>query len=108
MARRWPWRRAERLRDREAEMRSHLELYRDALLARGVSPDDAAREARLRFGNARAKLEEVADMQRLPILDALWNDARHACRSLRATPIFSLTAVLTLALAIGANTSVFS
>jgi len=87
----WPWQRAARERDREDEMRAHLELYIEELVGRGWTEADAAREARLRFGNPRAKLEAVADAQRLPLIETFWRDARYAVRVLRRTPAFTTT-----------------
>ena len=100
------WRsRAARERERAARCSAHQDLFVDELVARGRTPDEARREARLKFGNPRAKLEEVADMQRLPVLDALWRDARYAVRVLARTPAFTITTIVTLALVIGANTA---
>lgn len=104
----WPWQRAARERDREEEMRAHIDLYAEELVGRGWTEADAAREARLRFGNPRAALEAVADRQRVPIVETVWRDVRYAVRVLLRTPAFTLTAVATLALVIGATTSVFS
>jgi hypothetical protein len=104
----WPLKRSARERDRDAEMRAHLDLFTEQLMDRGVAPEEAARQARLRFGNPRVKLEEIRDMNRLPILESLWRDARYAVRILARTPAFTVTAVVTLALVIGASTAVLS
>ncbi len=104
----WPWQRAARERDREDEMRAHMDLYAEELVGRGWTEAEAAREARLRFGNPRAALEAVADRQRVPVVETIWRDARYAVRVLCRTPAFTLTAIATLALVIGATTSVFS
>ena len=99
---------SKRERERAEEMRAHVELYAEELMARGRTPEDARREARLAFGNPRAKLEEVEAMERLPFFDSLWRDIKYAVRVLWRTPAFTATAVATLALVIGANTAVFS
>jgi predicted permease len=104
---RW-WRRGARERQRADEMRAHLDLYVEELMARGRSRADAEREARLAFGNPRAKLEEIHQMTRVPLVDALGRDLRYAVRVLRRTPVFTATAVVTLSLVIGACTAVFS
>ena len=97
-----------RERERADEMQAHLDLFVDELVARGRSHEDARREARLKFGNPRVKLEEVHAMTRIPFVESLWRDVRLAFRVLRRTPAFTITAVTTLALVIGANSAVFS
>src|SRR5690349_8877575 len=69
-------------RDRAEEIRAHFDLAVQYYIDRGFSPDDARREARLRFGNPRAHREGVDDMNRLPILDVLGRDVRYAFRRL--------------------------
>ena len=64
-------------------MRAHLELYTDELIARGRTPEAARREARLAFGNPRAKLEEVDALNRIPLVETFWRDLRYASRQLR-------------------------
>ncbi|MGE5837418.1 MAG: ADOP family duplicated permease, partial [Acidobacteriota bacterium] len=90
------------------EMRAHLDLYVDELVARGRTRAQAERESRLAFGNPRVKLEEIHQMTRLPILDSVGRDLRYAARVLRRTPAFTSTAIVTLALVIGACTAVFT
>ena len=104
---RW-WRRGARECQRAEEMRAHLDLYVEELVARGRPHDEAEREARLAFGNPRVKLEEIHQMTRMPIVDSLGRDLRYAVRVLRRTPAFTSTAIVTLALVIGACTAVFS
>jgi predicted permease len=89
-------------------MRAHLDLYTEELIGRGLTPDAARREARLRFGNPRARLEETNDLNRLPVAEVLWRDVRYAARVLRRTPAFTMTAMTTLALVVGVNTAVYS
>lgn len=95
-------------RDRAEEMRAHFDLAVQYYIDRGLTPDAARREARLRFGNPRAHREGVDDMNRLPIFDVLSRDVRYAIRRLSKAPGFSATVILTLALTIGAAGAVFS
>jgi predicted permease len=92
----------------QEELRSHLELAREDMLRQGGSTQDALRAARLKAGGVELALEAMRDQRGLPWLDNIMRDVRHALRSLRRSPVFTTVALLTLALAIGGNTVIFS
>src|ERR1700734_3865052 len=80
----------------------------DKNLAAGMTRDEARRRALLEFGGHEQLKEEVRDVYRIRLLDATTSNLKSAFRFIRKSPTFSATVILTLALAIGANSAVFS
>ncbi len=91
----------------DAELREHLQMRIDENLANGMNPAEAAREARLRFGNPTVMRERVDAEDSAAGLDSFLRDARYAMRGFAKSRAFTAMAILTLALGIGANTAVF-
>ena len=100
---------AERLdRDLDDEQLFHLEARTEALVERGVPPDEAMRQARRRFGNLLKLRESSHEAKLHPRLECVLQDARFGLRMLRKNPLVTAAAVLSLALTIGAFTAAFS
>jgi len=95
-------------RDLDAEMESHLELAVEENLRQGMTPEEARRQAFIRFGGVQQAREQHRESRGLPFLDILMQDLRYTFRTLRRDRAFTLVAVLILGLGIGANIAIFS
>jgi hypothetical protein len=90
------------------EIDQHIELRERALVGEGMSPRDAAYEARRRFGNLLKIREQARDIRAFPAVDSLLQDLRLGLRRMRRAPAFAAAAIVPLALGIGAATAVFA
>jgi putative ABC transport system permease protein len=94
--------------ERAREIDSYVEIETDENIARGMSPEEARCAARKKFGNVAFIREEIYRMNTIGFIESLWQDLRYTFRSLRRNRGFAATAIIMLALGIGANTTVFS
>jgi putative ABC transport system permease protein len=90
------------------EIAAHLDMLADDYARRGMTPEEARRQAVLRFGGPMQIQESNRDRRGLPFVETTLQDIRYGLRALRKYPAYSAVAIATLAVGIGAGTAVFS
>ncbi len=94
--------------DLNQDIREHLQMATEENIRAGMNPREAAEAARRSFGGVEQMKEEFRDQRGFPAIETLGRETRFALRSLGRSPAFTALAILTLALAIGANSAIFS
>jgi putative ABC transport system permease protein len=102
------FKRAEFDQDLDAELEAHIHLLVEDGVQRGLSPEEARREAHLRLGNVTSLREQHRETRGLPVVDMLFQDLRYTFRILRRDKGFAFFAILIVGLGIGASAIVFS
>jgi putative ABC transport system permease protein len=95
-------------REMAEEFESHFQMHVEENLRRGMSAAEAWREARLKFGGIDQTKESMREGATIMMLETTWRDLRYAIRGLRGNPGFASTAILSLALGIGASVAIFT
>jgi len=100
--------RSRREREMAQEFESHFEMHVEDNIRAGMSPEQARREALIKFGGIESTKESLRETSRLMWIETGWNDLRYALRGLRMNPGFAMTATLSLALGIGASVAIYT